>query len=87
MLRNIKLMLLAMIAVLGLSGCGSECTEEDLKAKLLELSEKVQGLAASGDMTKLIEFSQKANQISQSMQGGDDIQAACEAADDLLDEL
>jgi hypothetical protein len=35
-----------------------------------------------------MEFSQKAGRISQSMQGGgDNLQAACDAADDLLDEL
>lgn len=87
MLNTFKYLLIPVFAVVSLSGCGSECTEDDLKDKLQELSVKVQGLAASGDVTKLMEFSQKANQISKSMQGDNDIQAACEAADDLLDEL
>ncbi len=87
MLKKTKVFLVAVFAVCGLSACGSDCTEDDLKDKLQELSVKVQDLAASGDMAKLMEFSQKANQISQSMTSGDDIQAACDAADDLLSEL
>ena len=84
MFKNLKLTLAAMTAVLTLSGCGSECNEEVLK----EITVKVQDLAATGDLSKLMEFSQKAGKISQSMQGGgDNLQAACDAADDLLDEL
>jgi len=87
MINKIKLLLISGVAVIALSGCGSACTEDDLKDKLQELSVKVQGLAASGDVSKLMEFSKKASEISKSMQDGNDIQAACEAADDLLDEL
>jgi outer membrane murein-binding lipoprotein Lpp len=88
MFKNLKLTLAAMTAVLTLSGCGSECNEEVLKEKMQEITVKVQDLAATGDLSKLMEFSQKAGRISQSMQGGgDNLQAACDAADDLLDEL
>lgn len=87
MMKKIKFILVSSVAILGLSGCGSECTEEDLKDKLQEISAKVQEMAASGDMAKLMEFSQKASKISQPKQGDNNIQAACDAADDLLDEL
>ncbi len=86
-MKSVKHMLLSTVLVLGLSGCGSECTEDDLKNKLQQVAVKVQALATSGDVTKLMEFSQKASRISQSTQGDSDLQAACQAADDLLDEL
>lgn len=84
-LRNLAL---AAVAVVGFSGCSSTCTEDELQKKLMEITAKVQELATSGDMGKLMEFSKKANDISQGMKGGeDDLQAACEAADELLSEL
>ncbi|MCB1582723.1 MAG: hypothetical protein R3E90_16025 [Marinicella sp.] len=84
-LRN---MLLAGVAVVGLVGCGSDCTEQELQDKLMEITTKVQELAASGDMGKLMEFSKKANEIGQAMKGSkDELQAACQAADELLSEL
>lgn len=86
-MKKIKVGLLSMVAVFGLSGCGSDCTEEELKEKLQELTVEIQGLAADGDMSKLMEFSQKAQKISQTTQDEDNIQAACEAVDELLDEL
>lgn len=84
-LRNL---VLAAVAVVGFSGCSSTCTEDELQQKLMEVTTKVQELATSGDMGKLMEFSKKANEIGQAMQGSqDDLQAACEAADELLSEL
>ena len=83
-----KQIILAVIAVLGLSGCSSTCTEEELQQKLMDITAKVQEMATSGDMGKLMEFSKKANEISQGMKGdSDDLQAACQAADDLLSEF
>lgn len=79
--------LLILVAVVVLTGCGSQCTEDDLKEKIQEVTVKVQALATSGDMGKLMEFSKRANEISKTMQGGDDIQAACDAADELLNQL
>ena len=87
MRKMIRSLMLPTVAVLSLSACGSECTEEELGEKLQEISTKVQNLAASGDMAKLMEFSQKASKISNLSQGDSDLQAACQAADDLLDEL
>ena len=75
------------MATLGLSGCSSECTEADLKAKLEALSGEIEHLAKSGDMKALQKFSQKAAAIYQSTQNKDDMQAACEAVDDLLGEF
>lgn len=85
---KIKNIILASVAAVALAGCGSACTEEELQEKLMDITAKVQELATSGDMAKLMEFSQKANKISQGMKGSqDDMQAACEAADELLSEL
>ena len=78
---------IAALAIFSLSGCSSTCTEEDLRAKSMELAEKVQHLATSGDMGKLMSFSQKSMKISKAASEGGDIQAACEAADELLAEL
>ena len=88
MLRKVQTTLVSVVTILALSGCGSECTEESLKEKLQDISVKVQDLAASGDVSKLMELSMKASKISQTMQGGgENLQAACDAADELLDEL
>lgn len=82
-----KKIIITALAAITLSGCSSTCTEEDLQAKVMELSEKVQKMATSGDMNKLMELSQKSMKISQAAQKGDDLQAVCEAADELLAEL
>jgi outer membrane murein-binding lipoprotein Lpp len=79
---------LAAVAVVGFSGCSSTCTEDELQQKLLDITAKVQEMATSGEMAKLMEFSKKANEIGQAMKGSqDDLQAACKAADELLSEL
>ena len=78
---------IAVLTIFSLSGCSSTCTEEDLQAKSMELAAKVQELATSGDMGKLMEFSQKSMKISKAASEGGDIQAACEAADELLASL
>ncbi|WP_154222215.1 hypothetical protein [Marinicella rhabdoformis] len=83
---NYKIITLCLAATT-ISACSSTCTEEDLQAKAMELAEKVQKIAASGDMNKLMAFSQKSMKISKAAEAGDDIQAACEAADELLSEL
>ena len=83
-----KGMVCATVAMVALSGCSSTCTEDEMQAKLLEITEKVQDIAATGDMGRLMELSKKANDIGMRMKGSeDDLQAACEAADELLSEL
>lgn len=84
---NKKILGLALACSL-LGACSEPCSEEVLKEKMEEITVKMQELAASGDMGKLMEFTQKAQRIGQSMQGnGDHMEAACEAADAILDEL
>ncbi len=83
-----KNIILVGVAVFGFSGCASNCTEEELQEKLMQITAKVQEIATTGDMGKLMELSKKANDISQGLKGSDDdLQAACTAADQLLDEL
>lgn len=84
---TLNIALTSALLAFGLSGCGSDCSEESLKEKSEEISKKVEALAAAGDMQKMMEFAGKAMQISSAMQDSDDLQAACDAADELLDEL
>ncbi len=76
-----------VVACSFLGACSEPCSEEVLKEKMEEITVKIQELAASGDMGKLMEFSQKAQKIGQKMQGGEHMEEACEAVDALLAEL
>lgn len=76
-----------LVCCLGLGACGEPCTEASLQEKSVEITEKIQKLATEGDVSKLMSLTQKAQKISQSMSGSDDLEKACEAADELLDEL
>lgn len=72
-----------------LSACGSSSscsTQEDVKAKAEEMVVKFQDLAKSGDMTKVMALTGKMQKL-QSLGGSKDPQAACDAMDDLMDEL
>lgn len=84
---TLKIALISGLFTLGLSGCGSDCSEEGLKQKADEISKKIEALAVKGDMQKMMEFAGKAMQISSAMQNADNLQEACDAADELLDEL
>lgn len=79
--------IIAISGLLALGACSQPCTEEVLQEKSVEIAEKIQKMATSGDMGKLMELTQKAQKISQSMGDGDNIEQACEAADELLAEL
>lgn len=71
-----------------LSGCGQSCSEEVLKDKLEEVSEKMQEIMQSGDMGKLMSiaaYTQKLNNLQNVDQ--DNLEPACEAVDELLAEL
>jgi len=71
-----------------LSGCGAPCSEEVLKDKMEEVSEKMQDILASGDMGKLMSiatFSQKLNKLQDADR--DNLEPVCEAVDELLAEL
>ena len=77
-----------VIAGLSLTACGgSSCsTEEDVKAKGKELTNKIQQLTAAGDVSKIMSLAGKMRKFK-SLAGNNDYQAACEAMDELLDEL
>ena len=86
-----KRILLAAIltgSLLLLSACDAPCNEEVLKSKLEEVGEKMQEIAESGDMGKLMAvaaFSQKLNKLKDADQ--DNLEPACEAVDELLAEI
>ena len=84
-----RILQLLMIVTMGslISGCASECTEEDLKQKGLELTQKLQEAATSGDMSKIMSMTQKMQKLKAMSNDKDDLQAACNAMDELLDEL
>ncbi|KAA3638499.1 MAG: hypothetical protein DWP95_12550 [Proteobacteria bacterium] len=84
-----SLLAVALLATtLFLSGCDAPCTEQVIKDKLEEVSEKIQKIAASGDMSKLMAigtFSQKLNNLQDADR--DNLEPVCEAVDELLAEL
>jgi len=85
-----KVLLIGLLAgsLVSLSGCDAPCTEEVLKDKLEEVSEKMQEIAQSGDMGKLMSiaaFSQKLNKLKDADR--DNLEPACEAVDELLAEI
>jgi len=75
-------------SLLLLSACDAPCNEQVLESKLEEVGEKMQEIAESGDMGKLMKvaaFSQKLSKL----QGADknNLQPACDAVDELLAEI
>ncbi|GEM_PF-2923093 len=83
-----RLFVVAFVALAFLSACSSSCTEDDLKAKTEEIQQKMQNLATSGDINKMMQVAGKIREIASAAQGQDgDLQAACEMADEILDEL
>jgi len=88
MLKNTIKSSLLIAAIITLSACGgSSCsTAEDVKAKGEELAEKFQELATSGDMSKVMALAGKMKNL-QNIGNNSDPQAACDAMDELMDEL
>ena len=75
-------------ALVSLSGCDAPCTEEVLQDKLEEVAAKMQEIAESGDMGKLMSiaaYSQKLNKLKDADR--DNLKPACEAVDELLAEI
>lgn len=87
-MKQIFKICIIVAAGLSLTACGgSSCsTKEDLEAKGLELAEKMQELAASGDMSKIMSMAGKMQKFK-SLTGDEDIAEACELIDELMDEL
>lgn len=81
-----KLMVVALSAVM-LAACGSSCNEDVLKKKMTEITEKMQKATLSGDMSKIMSLSKKFQSISAKAAQSGDMQAACDAADEILEEL
>jgi hypothetical protein len=86
-MKSITKTVLILIASVQLIGCGEECTEETLNAKGEELTEKMQEVAASGDMKKIMGLAQKMGKFKNLVNDPDNLQAACDAVDELLAEL
>jgi len=77
-----------LLLMSGLSACGgSSCsTKEDVAEKAEEFSEKMQSLAASGDVKKIMALTGKISSI-QKMSKNSDPQAACDAMDELMEDM
>ena len=88
MIKNIFKISVLLLLMSGLSACGgSSCsTKEDVAEKAQELTEKMQSLVASGDVNKIIALSGKMKDI-QKMGNSSDPQAACDAMDELMDDM
>lgn len=85
-----KVLMIGLLAgsLVSLSGCDAPCSEEVLKDKLQEVSEKMQNIVESGDMGKLMSiaaYSQKLNKLRDVDE--ENLEPACEAVDELLAEL
>ncbi len=80
--------LIVMLATFALASCGgSSCsTKEDVKAKGEELTKKMQSLIASGDMSKIMALSGKMKEI-QKLGSSSDPQDACDAMDELMEDM
>lgn len=75
------------MVLMGLSACSSSCsTQDDVQEKAEEMVQKFQSLAQSGDMGKLMSLTSKMQSL-QNLGDSKDPQAACDAMDDLMDEL
>ncbi len=82
------LKLIVILATFSLAACGgSSCsTKEDVKAKGEELTKKMQSLMTSGDMSKIMALSGKMKEI-QKLGSSSDPQEACEAMDELMEDM
>jgi hypothetical protein len=87
MIKKLLKTSLAITICFNLAGCSSECTEDTLTQKSLELTEKLQEAATSGDMSKIMTMTQKMQKFKNLANDKDNLQAACDAMDELLDEL
>ncbi len=76
------------VAMAGLTACGSDCTEETLRQKSVELMQKMQELSQSGDAAKIMALSGKMSKF-QSLANAkpDNLEEACELMDELMAEL
>ncbi len=82
----IKIGAVIVLAII-MSGCGSSCsTQDDVKAKAEEMIVKFQDLAKSGDVSKIMALTGKMQSL-QSAASSQNPQAACDAMDDLMNEL
>lgn len=80
--------ILALAATCFLAACGEdECTQEAAQKKATDLATKLQELVAT-DPAKLAELSPKLQDLAtKAAAGGDDLQAACKAMDEMMTEL
>ena len=80
--------ILALAATGFLASCGEEdCTQEVAGKKAIDLSMKLQDLAAS-DPAKLAEIAPKVQELAgKAAAGGDDLAATCKAMDAMMAEL
>ncbi len=86
--KGTLVMALGVAVILATAGCGSKCDEAALKAKHEEINSKMAKVIASGDISKIMGLTEKMKKISATAASGDnDLQAACEMADEILDEL
>jgi hypothetical protein len=58
-------------------------TKEDLQAKAIEMTEKFQGLVATGDLNKIMALTSQMDKLK-ALADSTDIQGACNAMDDLM---
>ena len=78
--------LISLLVITLLSACAGEpCTEELIKKKTQELTEKMSKLAMT-DPSKLTTLTTKMMTIGQQV-SGDDLDAQCEAMDEIIDEI
>jgi hypothetical protein len=87
-MRNLALTA-AALALTALAACDDEptCTQETLTAKTTELTTALTTLATT-DATRAAEFTTRMTEIAAEAAGAsDDIQAACDAVDQMLAEL
>ncbi len=82
--------LFGMVALISgaLSGCASSCDEDDLQVKMTEIEQRVQDMVSSGNLSKMMQVSGKIQKIVAAAPDGEqDLQAACDMADEILNEL
>ncbi|HHL32399.1 MAG TPA: hypothetical protein ENJ41_07410 [Oceanospirillales bacterium] len=58
-------------------------TKADLQAKAIEVTEKFQGLVATGDLNKIMALTSQMDKLK-ALADSSDIQDACNAMDDLM---
>ncbi len=87
-MKKILLASLMTGSLLLLSGCGAPCNEQVLKDKMQIVTEKMQKIAESGDISKLMSLGKYSKELS-GMQGAnkDNLEPVCKAVDKLIAEL